>query len=151
MSTNNDLRALNQRLLSNLNAASDNLKKAVNLSPVCLATLKPGGWELMEALTKVAAQPENSLDVVYINKDFLNFARQISRDIVTGNFDGLVILGIDLCQARALAKLTNADILALSRRWPGQIFKYSSVVNRDWPKPFSANVLPHHAATLLAA
>lgn len=146
-----DLQALNARLLEHIDTVSDNLRRATNLVPVCVATLKPGGWDLMASLGTLSGQPDNPLPTVYINKDFLHFARQISREVTAGYFDGLLILGIDLCQARALAKLTNSDILTLSRKWPGEIFKYISVVNREWPKTYAQSVVPHFAASLLAA
>lgn len=152
MNHQDDLQALNARLLEHIDAVSDNLRRATNLSPVCIATLMPGGWDLMASLASLSGQQrDNPLPTVYINKDFLHFARQISRDVTAGYFDGLLILGIDLCQARALAKLTNSDILFLSRKWPGEIFKYISVVNREWPKTYAPSVVPHFAASLLAA
>lgn len=149
--TKTDLQALNQRLMSRVANAGESLQKAINLSPVCIATLKPDGWCLMESLSSLASSPDNPLDTVYINKDFLNFARQVARDVCAGNFDGLLVLGIDLCQARALSKLSNTDILFLARRWDGEIFRYISVVNREWPKTYSHAVVPHFAATMLAA
>lgn len=154
MSTSNsDLNAINARLLGHAGVVSENLKRVISLAPVCVATLKPGGWELLEKLGHAhsGSDNDNPLPTVYINKDFLNFARQIGRDVVAGNFDGLLILGIDLCQARALAKLSNSDILTLARRWPGEIFRHIAMINREWPRPYSQTVVPHFAATLLAA
>ena len=146
-----DLKALNSRILNQMGTANVNLHAILELVPVCLGRLKPDGRELTDLLSKLSeATHENMLDVTSINREYLGYARQTARDITTGYFDGLVILNIDLCQARALARLTNQQIAELSRRWPGTIFEVGANFHRSVQELHAAAV-PHYSAAILAA
>ena len=146
-----DLQALNSRILNQMGASNVNLRAILNLVSVCLGRLKPDGRELTDVLSKLSGVThENSLDVTSINREYLGFARQTARDITGGYFDGLIILNIDLCQARALARLTNQQIAELSRRWPGTIFEVSANFHRS-VQALHAAAVPHYSAAILAA
>ena len=146
-----DLQALNSRILNQMGASNVNLRAILNLVSVCLGRLKPDGRELTDLLSRLSeVTHENSLDVTSINREYLGFARQTARDITGGYFDGLIILNIDLCQARALARLTNQLIAELSRRWPGTIFEVSANFHRS-VQALHAAAVPHYSAAILAA
>ena len=147
----NDVQALNSRILNQMGASNVNLRAILNLVSVCLGRLKPDGRELTDLLSRLSeVTHENSLDVTSINREYLGFARQTARDITGGYFDGLIILNIDLCQARALARLTNQQIAELSRRWPGTIFEVSANFHRS-VQALHAAAVPHYSAAILAA
>ena len=146
-----DLRALNKRILTQMGAANVNLLSTLNLLSVCLGKLKPSADELSTAVAVVApSHHENPLDVTSINKEYLMFARQTARDILNGYFDGLIILSIDLAQARVLARLTNQQITDISRRWLGTVFDVSGAATRN-VGPLHAKAVPHYSAAMLAA
>ena len=146
-----DLRALNKRILTQMGTANVNLLLTLNLLPVCLGKLKPSADELSTAAAVVApSHQENPLDVTSINKEYLMFARQTARDIVNGHFDGLIILGVDLAQARVLSRLTNQQIADISRRWLGTVFDVSGAATRN-VGPLHARAVPHYSAAMLAA
>lgn len=145
-----DLKALNKRILSQVCAPNGNVHHALNLVSVCLGTLKPNGVELAQAIGQLPLSIENTIDLIAINKEYLNFARQVARDITNGNFDGLVVLSIDLLQARVLARLTNQQITDLSRYWPGTIFRTTNVVTLR-VNALHAAAVPHYSAAILAA
>ncbi len=146
-----DLQALNSRILNQMSASNVNLHTILDLVSVCLGRLKPDGRELTDLLSRLSeVTHENSLDVTSINREYLGYARQTARDITIGYFDGLIILNIDLCQARALARLTNQQIAELSRRWPGTIFEVSANFHRS-VQALHASAVPHYSAAILAA
>ena len=95
-----DLQVLNKRILSHSGTPNDNIEKVLELISVCLGKLKPSGQALSDFIGLIAQQTnENPLDVVSINKEFLQFARQTARDVTSGYFDGLIVLNIDFAQA----------------------------------------------------
>ncbi len=145
-----DLKALNQRILAHLCTPNVNLDRALGFLSVCLGRLKPTGQEIVEGSNLKAAANDNSLDVISINKEYLTFARQVARDITSGYFDGLLVLGIDLSQARSLARLSNQQIHDLARFYPGTVFEVAGLAQRPVAEFHSAAV-PHYSAALLAA
>lgn len=146
-----DLQALNKRLLSQMEVPNLNLQTTINLVTICLAKLRPSGHELDNLLTHLSSlSHQNPLDVASINKEYLMYARQTARDITMGYFDGLIILNIDLCQARVLARLTNQQISELSYRWDGTIFEMTAAAQSQVGKLHPAAV-PHYSTALLAA
>lgn len=146
-----DLRALNRRILTQMAPANVNLLPMLNLLSVCLARLKPSADELsLAASVVVPPHHENSLDVISINKEYLMYARQTARDILNGAFDGLIILSLDMAQARVLARLSNQQITDISRRWPGVVFDVSTAATLN-VGPLHASAVPHYSAAMLAA
>lgn len=146
-----DLQALNKRILGHSGTPNDNIETVLGLISVCLGKLKPSGQELSDFIGQLAHQSnENSLDVVSINKDFLQFARQTARDVTSGYFDGLIILNIDFAQARVLARLTNQQITDVSRRWNGLIFEAAGATSLQVQR-LHESAAPHYSVALLAA
>ena len=150
MNTLDDLKALNQRLLNHFCSGAVSMERALSYISVCLAKLSASGTDLA-AFTATAAQPQNSIDVASLNKEYLQYARQVARDVNAGAFDGLVVLGIDMQQARALARLSNQQILQLSLYYPGPIFQMASVSNRQMERDLHYKAAPHYATGLIAA
>lgn len=146
-----DLQVLNKRILSLSGTPNNNIETILGLISVCLGKLKPSGPELDDFLCQIAHQSnENSLDVVSLNKEFLLFARQTARDVTSGYFDGLIVLSIDLAQARALARLTNQQITDISRRWNGLVFEAAGATSLQVQR-LHESAAPHYSAALLAA
>lgn len=145
-----DLQALNKRILAHAGASNRNLETVLNLVSVCFGKLKPSSQELSALLANLPASSENTLDVMSLNKEYLQFARQTARDITSGHFDGLVVLNIDLAQARLLARLTNQQITELSRRCDGLIFETACAATLS-VNPLHNSAAPHYSAAMLAA
>ncbi len=146
-----DLQALNKRILTQMSASNVNLHSVLNLLSVCVGKLKLSAEDMASALRVIPnSANENPLDVTSINREYLLFARQTSRDIINGHFDGLIILNIDLAQARTLATLTNQQITDLSRRWQGTVFDVAYAATRS-VSPLHAKAIPHYSAAMLAA
>ena len=118
---------------------------------MCLGKLKPSGQALSDFIGLIAQQTnENPLDVVSINKEFLQFARQTARDVTSGYFDGLIVLNIDFAQARVLARLTNQQITDVSRRWDGLVFEPAGATSLQ-VQHLHESAAPHYSVALLAA
>lgn len=146
-----DLQVLNKRILSHSGTPNDNIEKVLELISVCLGKLKPSGQALSDFIGLIAQQTnENPLDVVSINKEFLQFARQTARDVTSGYFDGLIVLNIDFAQARVLARLTNQQITDVSRRWDGLVFEPAGATSLQ-VQHLHESAAPHYSVALLAA
>ena len=146
-----DLQALNRRILNHAGAINGNIESVIELISVCLARLKPSGEALANYVSDVTHRShENTLDVVSLNKEYLQFARQTSRDVTSGHFDGLIVLNIELSQARVLARLTNQQITEISRHWNGLIFDFVTAASLQVNRLHDA-AAPHYSAALLAA
>lgn len=146
-----DLQALNKRILAHSGTPNDNIEMVIELISVCLGKLKPSGQALSEFVGQLAQQShENPLDVVSINKEYLQFARQSARDVTAGYFDGLIVLNIDFAQARVLARLTNQQITEISRRWDGPVFEAAGATALQVQR-LHESAAPHYSVALLAA
>lgn len=146
-----DLQALNKRILAHSGTPNDNIGTVIELISVCLGKLKPSGQALSEFVGQLAQQShENPLDVVSINKEYLQFARQSARDVTAGYFDGLIVLNIDFAQARVLARLTNQQITEISRRWDGLVFEAAGATALQVQR-LHESAAPHYSVALLAA
>lgn len=151
MESMNDLRALNERILLQTQAVNVNLHHTLDVLSVCVGKLSLSSTQLAAALQSLpGCTHENSLDVTSINKDYLLYARQTSRDILHGYYAGLIILGIDLAQAKIIAQLSNQQITELSRRWDGTVFEVTSAATRKVVR-FHASAAPHYSVAMLAA
>ena len=145
-----DLQDLNRRIFRHAGASNENLLQVVQFVSVCLGKLKPSAKNLLQALADEASDHDNNLDVIVMNKEYLRFARQVSRDIATGDFSALIVLHVNLEQAKVLASISNEQISRLARRWPGTLYEVSRALNRQMP-PMHASAAHHYAATMLAA
>ena len=145
------LQALNKRILAPSGTPNDNIETVIELISVCLGKLKPSGQALSAFVGQLAQQShENPLDVVSINKEYLQFARQSARDVTAGYFDGLIVLNIDFAQARVLARLTNQQITEISRRWDGLVFEAAGATALQVQR-LHESAAPHYSVALLAA
>ncbi|MBK6639118.1 MAG: hypothetical protein IPG34_16565 [Rhodocyclaceae bacterium] len=118
---NEDLQLVNERILAvPLGSTPSIVERYVPILSVCLGQLKLSAKQISEF---VPSAHENTLDVVASNRTYLEFARVTARDILAGNFEGLLILSIDLDQARALAKLSISQIKTMAYRHDGLIFE----------------------------
>ncbi|MBX3669560.1 MAG: hypothetical protein KF778_14265 [Rhodocyclaceae bacterium] len=146
-----DLVSLNARILSLVPGANENLRNVLDVLPVCVAKLKPGLVEFMTGLKSGTRLPyENCPDFSSINREYLNYARLVSRDIVHGNFDGLIVIHISMAQARVLARLTNKQIGDLSLYWRGLVFEVTMAATRALC-PLHAGATSQYPVAVLAA
>ena len=146
-----DLQALNRRILAHSGTPNDNIETVLGLISVCLGKLKPSGQDLNDFVAQLAHQcHENSLDVVSLNREYLQFARQTARDVISGYFDGLIVLNIDFAQARVLARLSNQQITEISRRWNGLVFEAAGATALQVQR-LHESAAPHYSVALLAA
>lgn len=146
-----DLETLNERISTFAHATNFNLLDNLSQVKTCLGRLKLTAAEILDAAANSEhARQGNELALTALNREYLHFARQTARDVVNGLLDGLVVLGITMPQARALAGLTNQQILAIAKSWPGPVFLVSQAIKLDL-KPLHSKVKPHYKAALLAA
>lgn len=146
-----DLQALNKRILQLCGTPNNNIETVLELISVCLGKLKPSGQALADFISQMSLRTsENPLDILSINKEYLQFARQTARDITSGLFDGLIVLNIDFSQARALARLTNQQISDIARRWDGAIFDAAGATSLQVQR-LHESAAPHYSVALLAA
>lgn len=142
-----DLQLVNERILSvHLGTPTAIVQRYLPMLSVCLGQLKATARQLVDFVPSIH---ENTLDVVASNRTYLEFARLTARDVLAGNYDGLLILGIDLDQARALAKLSIQQIKTMAYRWDGLIFEPRQVAKRVESMHRSSD--PFYATALLAA
>lgn len=146
-----DIETLNERIAKFCGATNNNLIAHLSQVQTCLGRLNITAEGIREAAsTSEQAGQGNELALTSLNREYLHFARQTARDIVNGAFEGLVVLGITMPQAHALAELTNQQILAIARSWPGPVFQVVPAIKLDM-KQLHRKVLPHYQSALLAA
>ncbi|MBL8473220.1 MAG: hypothetical protein JNM98_15595 [Rhodocyclaceae bacterium] len=147
-----DLTVLNNRIVAYAGGKNVSLEAVLNVLPVCIAKFKPSALQVISALQAIPKQKlENRAEVAAINHEYLAFARLIARDIGRGYFDGLIVLHIDMAQARVLAELSNQQIQELSVRWRGTIFDASAAVTRTLLRMHPAALAQYSVAMLAAA
>lgn len=145
-----DLLELNRRIAAHVGEINANVASSLSKVSICIGRLKPSGEQLIRAIAEPRMlSGENSLDVVSINREYLSFCRLVSRDIIHGHYDGLVVLDCDLQQANLLANMTTQQINDISRYWPGTIF--SPIVALSCrPEAFHDKAIVHYPTALLA-
>lgn len=95
---------------------------------------------------KGAGATSNALPLVAINRDYLNFSRRMSVEVLAGQFHRLVQLDIDFAMAKALAALSNQQILALATRHPGTVVDIDCTFARGH---LDETTSKHHAAAAI--
>lgn len=145
-----DLLELNRRIATHVGEINTNVTSSLSKIRICIGRLKPSCEQLIRAISEPRKlSGENSIDVVSINREYLSFCRLVSRDIIHGHYDGLVVLDCDLQQARLLANMTTEQINVISRHWPGTIF--SPIVALSCrPESFHSKAIIHFPTALLA-
>jgi len=141
-----DLRMLNERILAHLGVSGPVSEHILQYVTICLGKLKPGATELTGF---IPGANKNTLDVTSLNRTYLDFARLVARDIISGHYDGLLVLGVDMAQARALANLNSQQIINMALRWGGLIFTPASVCKHAEELHYKSH--PHFATAILAA
>lgn len=151
MRHNEDLIDLNLNIVRygvgrNLSTAE---REYVQNLPFCLAKLKPTA-EVLRSFVSATAEtrhPKNSLDVISINRDYLNFARLVAKDILAGSTEEMVMVNLTWDQAVLLSGLTNKKITHIAACWEGLVFSFQSTTIARGAElhPFAAL---YHAAAL---
>ncbi len=145
-----DLIELNRRIAAHwLGRLNANAEQYLLHICVCLGQFLPTSGDLAQALSPAKQTHYNSLPVAKLNRQYLRFARLGSKDVAAGRLEMLIILGITLEQASALARLTNSDITRLAFGWNGLIidFAYESFKRGA---ALQTEAATHHATALCA-
>jgi len=149
VTVNDDLIELNNRIAARIGLSEELVVACADFLSVCLGRLNLGSTELLE-LANGKAATANALDVIYINRDYLNYARMIAQAIVgAGQFAGLLVLGIDIDQARVLSRLSNSQITHVAKYAKKEVFDVIPPARRMIK--FKASSRHQFVAALLAA
>ncbi|TRZ99099.1 MAG: hypothetical protein D4R84_02580 [Rhodocyclaceae bacterium] len=118
--------AINIRLARHVHRELDKrMTEYLNLTTVALARFTPTPDDLASLLKRSAHKQENPLDVVGINREYLEYLRDSSHDLLAGDVFATVETGLTRAQAVALAHLSYADLQTIARHWPGTVFKFN--------------------------
>ncbi len=114
----------------------------------CLARMLPSASELKRIIVHPESSPiqENPLAIMSVNREYLNYARLVAKDIISGQTEKLVILGMDWEQVEVVAKLSNQQITRLALRWNGLIYKFAMEVVAQGARLHPAAARIHAAA-----
>lgn len=126
-----DLVELNLRIAQhNMGGLDQAQRDYLQSSSSCLARLTPTAEEMQKFLqsSSQSVSHENPLDVVSLNREYLNFVRLMAKDIIAGHTEKLVMMGLDWGQVELVAGLTNQKISQLAIYWPGLIFTFATTV-----------------------
>ena len=123
--TNEDLDELNSEVLRF--AGVEMAPGALPVFNVSVGRLALSGNDLR---TFSRSAHENQVDVYRLNQLFLEFGRLVSRDVLAGDLEGLIVLAADMDQIRAMANLSNRAIRELARCWPGLVYAIPDSVMR---------------------
>jgi len=126
-----DLVELNLRIAQhNMGALDQAQRDYLQSSTSCLARLAPTAGEMQKFLQDFsqAVSRENPLDIVSLNREYLNLARLMAKDIIAGHTEKLVMMGLSWDQAELVASLTNQKISQLAIHWEGLIFTFATSV-----------------------
>jgi hypothetical protein len=143
MNAYDDLYNLNMQLLQHEYGLQNGLTSgllpmALERLTVCVATLAPPFDELSAAIANLDdLSVENPSDITYANKIFLDYARGLSRSIMDGRFDGILVLGIDYQQASCLCRMSSTQIYDLSRLWQGRIYRIRKTATLEGIHPMA--------------
>ena len=146
-----DLMELNRAIATRAGLSDELSDSYAGFLSVCLGRFNLQSSELLSiASNKVQSLTANSLDVIYANRDYLTFARMVAQGIVNaGQFSGLLVLGINIDQARALARLSGAQITQVAKCSDGLV--YSCLSNTTKIHGFQSSSRQHFATALIAA
>ncbi len=144
-----DLDELNRRIAKRIGLAEDLIGTCTGYLSICVGRLNTDVGAL-KRLAESQTGTVNALDVIYINRDYLNYARIVAQNVVRGaNFSGLLVLGMNMQQARVIADLSNAQITRIAKYATGEIFVALGFVSNFLH--FQSSVRPQFAAALIAA
>ncbi len=112
----------------------------------CLARLVPTSAEMKSILVADRMNHENPIAIVSINREYLNYARLVAKEIVSGQTEKLVILGMDWEQVELIAGMSNQQITRLAYHWKGLIYRFASDVVAQGARLHPAAARIHAAA-----
>ncbi len=141
-------RCIAKHWLGHLDASQE---EYLGYTSVCLGQFSYSTAYLAEALRDARIARENALRVLELNRRYLKFARLAARDVVAGNPEMLIRLGITLELADWLGKLSDEDIgmLALTLQEPIVRFIASQAFCRG--AAMQSAVAKHHATAMIVA
>lgn len=123
-----DLIELNRRIAQHAlgTALSAEQEQYIEFLPVCVARFIPAPHDIKRVVFGVRPKQENSLPTMYVNRDYLNFARLVCKDANAGQYQSLVNLGLNLEVADTLGELSNDQITRLGLCWPGLVAEFDA-------------------------
>ena len=144
-----DLVELNKSIATNAGMAECDAEKYADDLSICIGRLALSTVELL-TLTRGKGGEANPLHIIYQNRDYLMFARMVAMSVIgAGAFEGLIVLGMNIDQARILARLSSAQITHVAKYANGLVYKCLgnslSVCN------FQSSARRQFAAALIAA
>ena len=146
-----DLIELNMRMAQHeFGALDEKHKEYFSYAAGCLASMVSTAAELQDFLAKLPDSKrghENAMSVVSLNREYLNIARLVAKDVAAGQTEKLVAMNINWDQSLVLAKLTNNEITKISIHWPGLIYRFSSSVVQQGVRLHAA-AARHHATAV---
>ncbi len=144
-----DLMELNRAIAMRAGLTEDIADTYAGFLSICLGRLNLQTADLLELLRSKGGMA-NSLDIVYTNRDYLTFARMIAQGVVgAGQFAGLLVLGMNIDQARILARLSAAQITQIAKYADGLV--YSCISSTKNIENFQSSSRQHFASALIAA
>ena len=139
-------RSIAEHWLGKLNREQEDY---LSLKPVCVGDLPHSARELAQMLAASKKAHAQALQVLVLNRRYLNFARLAGKDAAAGKLEMLIKLGISLEQAQLLGSLSNDEVALLALAWQGPIVQFAM-------RPFvegaamPLSVAKHHAAASIA-
>ncbi len=126
-----DLVELNLRMAQHQIGDLDDAHRAyVLFSTGCLAQLQPSAADLKRFIAQAdgAHTHENPIAVMSLNREYLNYARLVAKDIVSGQTEKLVTLGMNWEQVEIIAGLSNQTIKRIALHWKGLVYEFSTEI-----------------------
>lgn len=146
---NSDLIELNNRIAARNGFYENFIDTASSFLSICLGRLSLSSSQLI-SLASTNTGRANPLDVININREYLQHARLVSIRIVNGSeYSGLLQLGLNIDQANVLSNLTNKQINQISKYSDGEVFQ--TLAPLDNLRRLHASTCPRFAAALIAA
>ena len=144
-----DLIELNKAIATRAGITEEVAGSYAGFLSICLGRLALSTSDLL-MLSKGKSGEANPLDVIYANRDYLMFARMVAQSVVcAGQFAGLLILGMNIDQARIMARLSNAQISCLAKYADGLV--YNCLSNTQKIHDFQSSSRQQFASALIAA
>lgn len=145
---NSDLIDLNKRIATRKGLCESFIYTPSAFLSICLGRLSLSSSQLI-ALASTSTGKANPIDVININRDYLQHARLVAIRIVNGNdYSGLLQLGINLDQASVLSGLTNNEITQIAKYSDGEVFQ--TIATIDNLRRLHSSTRPRFVAALIA-
>ena len=145
-----ELVKLNRRIAAHWLGVLDPDQSAyLEYAAACLGEFRHSAAELARVLSFKRVLIPNSLPVAHLNRQYLRFARLAAKDVVAGNPEMALRLGVNHEQIMFLGSLTNRMVKQLAFAWDGPIIRFSrqAFVKGVALHQYSAR---HHATAILA-